>query len=243
MSSKTPSEQAAENCIRELEKLGHLDFDGGEQNERATLVLDLVKIIGSVTCPCWEKLRAALEWYANAECPDDGSGRPPEAFQRRASEALAKSCPCPQVNGGGEWKLTKIKGNPGAADWGEIDFGNGKTHRLLWHDAKVIHSKHNATLRHQPAPVEAIARIQAHRAVHSAEHDPANGKLHGYCIVCGVPFPCQYVGQPPAPVEAWRDLLGEERVESDRQLFKMTAAGLMKPIWQRRVGVALKEEK
>lgn len=31
---------------------------------------------------------------------------------------------------------------------------------------------------------------QAHRACHAAEHDPQNGKLHGYCMVCGVPWPC-----------------------------------------------------
>ena len=35
-----------------------------------------------------------------------------------------------------------------------------------------------------------IAAATAHRACHSAEHDPANGRLHGYCIVCGIPWPC-----------------------------------------------------
>ncbi len=33
--------------------------------------------------------REALEWYATATYPDDGSGRPPGAFQRRAKEALS----------------------------------------------------------------------------------------------------------------------------------------------------------
>ena len=32
----------------------------------------------------------ALKWYAVATYPDDGSGRPPEAFQRKAKAALAK---------------------------------------------------------------------------------------------------------------------------------------------------------
>ena len=45
---------------------------------------------------------------------------------------------------------------------------------------------------------ERIAQLIAHRACHSAEHDPLNGKLHGYCIVCGVPWPCEYAGTPPA---------------------------------------------
>jgi len=47
---------------------------------------------------------------------------------------------------------------------------------------------------------ERIAQMTAHRACHSAEHDPANGRLHGYCIVCGIPWPCEYVG--PAPYKA-----------------------------------------
>ncbi len=40
-----------------------------------------------------------------------------------------------------------------------------------------------------------LASALAHRATHSAEHDPANGKLHGYCIVCGVPWPCETATQ------------------------------------------------
>jgi len=30
----------------------------------------------------------------------------------------------------------------------------------------------------------------AHRGCTGTEHDPENGKLHGYCVVCGVPWPC-----------------------------------------------------
>lgn len=36
-----------------------------------------------------------------------------------------------------------------------------------------------------------IAAAIAHRVCHSAEHDPEHGKLHGYCIVCGLPWPCE----------------------------------------------------
>lgn len=43
-----------------------------------------------------------------------------------------------------------------------------------------------------PPPAQMIAFFQAHRACHSAEHDPINGKIHGYCLVCGVPWPCEY---------------------------------------------------
>lgn len=44
---------------------------------------------------------------------------------------------------------------------------------------------------------ERIAQLIAHRACCGSEHDTANGKLHGYCVVCGVPWPCAYAGVPP----------------------------------------------
>lgn len=46
-----------------------------------------------------------------------------------------------------------------------------------------------------------IAAATAHRACHSAEHNPEQGRLHGYCIVCGIPWPCetaQFFLFPPA---------------------------------------------
>jgi len=50
------------------------------------------------------------------------------------------------------------------------------------------------------ALVERAAQCIAHRACCGSEHDPLHGKLHGYCVVCGVPWPCEYVG--PLPVVA-----------------------------------------
>lgn len=38
---------------------------------------------------------------------------------------------------------------------------------------------------------ELVASAIAHRACCGSEHDPSNGKLHGCCVVCGVPFPCK----------------------------------------------------
>ena len=46
---------------------------------------------------------------------------------------------------------------------------------------------------------ERIAQITAHRGCCGSEHDPSAGKLHGYCVVCGIPWPCAYVGEPPTP--------------------------------------------
>ena len=45
---------------------------------------------------------------------------------------------------------------------------------------------------------ERIAQITAHRACCGSEHDIPNGKIHGYCVVCGVPWPCDYAGVPPS---------------------------------------------
>lgn len=46
--------------------------------------------------------------------------------------------------------------------------------------------------------IERMAQISAHRACCGSEHDPSQGKLHGYCVVCGVPWPCEYSGKNPA---------------------------------------------
>jgi hypothetical protein len=47
---------------------------------------------------------------------------------------------------------------------------------------------------------ERVAQLIAHRACCGTEHDPPNGKLHGYCVVCGVEWPCEYAGKPPVTV-------------------------------------------
>lgn len=68
---------------------------------------------------------------------------------------------------------------------------------------------------------ERVAQITAHRACCGSEHDPDNGKLHGFCVVCGVPWPCEYAGTPPtrlnptpetqaAPVYQWRSKRNSE---------------------------------
>ena len=53
---------------------------------------------------------------------------------------------------------------------------------------------------------------QLHRAVHSAEHDPPHGLIHGYCILCGVPYPCDYIGEPPAAGATTTHHLGDKLI-------------------------------
>jgi len=36
-----------------------------------------------------------------------------------------------------------------------------------------------------------IAAATAHRVCCGVEADVVNGKIHGYCVVCGVPWPCE----------------------------------------------------
>lgn len=47
-------------------------------------------------------------------------------------------------------------------------------------DAFVFSSVHNGNL----------AAVLGHRACGSAEHNPQEGKIHGYCVVCLIPWPC-----------------------------------------------------
>lgn len=46
-------------------------------------------------------------------------------------------------------------------------------------------------LTDDPITADKIASAIAHRVCCGTEHDPPNGKLHGYCIVCGVEWPCE----------------------------------------------------
>ena len=50
---------------------------------------------------------------------------------------------------------------------------------------------------------ERVAQLTAHRACCGAEHDPQRGKLHGCCVVCGVPWPCAYAGVPPSNADVF----------------------------------------
>ena len=45
-------------------------------------------------------------------------------------------------------------------------------------------------LREEGDLLNRTASCLAHRACCGTEHEPLNGKLHGHCVVCGVPWPC-----------------------------------------------------
>ena len=56
----------------------------------------------------------------------------------------------------------------------------------------LIQSDVEKRLKHAHAPL----KRSAHRAVGNQEQDADNGKLAGYCLVCQIPWPCEYAGQP-----------------------------------------------
>lgn len=61
---------------------------------------------------------------------------------------------------------------------------------------------------------ERVAQMTAHRACGGYEHDPSIGKFHGNCVVCLVPFPCEFAGTTPSPLAA----LKERVIEAAYQL-------------------------
>ena len=81
----------------------------------------------------------------------------------------------------------------------------------IWHLREALETilAHRAAMSSAPSPVAPVVDAAiAHRCnlVHACcgtEHDPANGKLHGYCVVCGVPWPCDtaksFLSTLPAP--------------------------------------------
>jgi len=44
---------------------------------------------------------------------------------------------------------------------------------------------------------ERVAQLQAHRACGNEEHDPQNGKISGFCVVCLTTWPCEIHRQLP----------------------------------------------
>lgn len=57
---------------------------------------------------------------------------------------------------------------------------------------------------------ERLLQMIAHRVCCGTEHNPLSGKLHGYCVVCGVPWPCKYAGPDPPSEEAEKNKAMEE---------------------------------
>jgi hypothetical protein len=56
----------------------------------------------------------------------------------------------------------------------------------------------------QPSPLaanERVAQLIAHRACTNEEHAPEQGKISGFCVVCGVPWPCA-IALPALPPPA-----------------------------------------
>lgn len=55
---------------------------------------------------------------------------------------------------------------------------------------------------------ERVAQLTAHRACFNEEHDPEHGRISGFCVVCGLPWPCP-TALPKASSEAPRPTMKE----------------------------------
>jgi len=64
-----------------------------------------------------------------------------------------------------------------------------------------------------------VAQLIAHRAVGNQEQDADNGKLAGYCLVCQIPWPCEYA-KPVQHVDSW--ILVSERLPEPYQEIWVT---------------------
>ena len=86
-------------------------------------------------------------------------------------------------------------------------------------------------VRLSSADPERVVQLITHRACCGTEHDPANGKLHGHCIVCGVPWPCEYAGKPPASAPS------EERVRLEARLAELILIPSAPEAWNMSTGL------
>ena len=60
---------------------------------------------------------------------------------------------------------------------------------IIYGDAVEAADRILATERNEVS--DKLASALAHRVCCGTEHDPSQGKLHGYCVVCGVEWPCE----------------------------------------------------
>ena len=85
---------------------------------------------------------------------------------------------------------------PGDDPWTEsID---GPLALLWWMRGRAALPGRAAAVEADP---ERLAQIIAHRPCTNEEHtDGQNGKIAGFCLVCNIPWPCEYAGAlPPSP--------------------------------------------
>lgn len=107
-----------------------------------------------------------------------------EASERRGTEPLTEPHVIKQIE-------HALQDNPAGCTREMVDYIRGCISDYRHSLTKSSPPAHTATDENDSVrrPVDVAAAI-AHRACCGEEHDPANGKLHGCCIVCGVPWPC-----------------------------------------------------
>lgn len=74
------------------------------------------------------------------------------------------------------------------------------------------------TRTYDDALLERVAQLTAHRACCSEEHNPEQGKLHGCCVVCGVPWPCAIAAPTQPELQELSDAASDVLAERQRQI-------------------------
>jgi hypothetical protein len=92
-------------------------------------------------------------------------------------------------------QITAITENPSRACSSEV--GETRCVEPMPESERPVLTGGNAGIRTSQARdgdsgalIERVAQLTAHRACLGVEHDAMNGRLHGYCVVCGIPWPC-----------------------------------------------------
>ncbi|MCR4297527.1 MAG: hypothetical protein NUV75_02055 [Gallionella sp.] len=83
-------------------------------------------------------------------------------------------------------------------------------------DVIIEFARRLMTEQQGPSLQERTAQLVAHRMCCGSEHNPEQGKLHGYCVVCGVPWPCEYAGKPVAEQQepvVWRYHIADDGLD------------------------------
>ena len=160
------SKEAIARIEKELGKLfsdwyvnGKLSYLYDGEHDRPVVM----KIIQTAIEEATEPMRQALQWYATAIYPDDGSGRPSEAFQRRAKEALECRAAQPQTR-----QCLECGAETGHKDW--CSFKAAQPQEWTWEYLDQL-----LDLKFERGPVslsvsDYIERVNKVVAAHNASH-------------------------------------------------------------------------
>jgi len=145
---------------------------------------------------------------ASSDWPSQEKIRPPETMLTPQQESWNKSLDAALIAHVGivdelHDEIAELQSELSAKDTELADVKRLLDETEAWKEARanaknvIDLSNELSALKSQGNLIERTAQTIAHRACCGGEHNPQEGKLHGYCVVCGLPWPCAYVGELP----------------------------------------------